>query len=66
MTRKEKIFSMALAIAPVFAKEGIDLQQSLLRNGHANCTIGDKPIPEAYAENLKYWATIFVDELNEE
>lgn len=57
---------MALAIAPVFAKEGIDLQQSLVRNGHTNCTIGDKPIPEAYAENLKYWATKFVDELNKD
>lgn len=68
MTKEEKIFEMAKAIAPIFAKEGLGVQQSVIRNGGSpeHCTIGDKNIPHAYGANLKYWATAFVEELDSE
>lgn len=58
---------MALAIAPIFAKEGITLQMNVLRNGQdiEKCTIKGKDIPHAHGANLKYWATAFVEELYE-
>ena len=64
--RNDKIFQMALALAPTFAKAGLDLQQRLLNNGCdvSSCTVGDKDILHAYGESLKLWATAFVDELN--
>lgn len=67
MTKEDKIFQMALAIAPIFAKEGITLQMNVLRNGQdiEKCTIKGKDIPHAYGANLKYWATTFVEELYE-
>ena len=56
---------MAVAIAPIFAKEGITLQMNMIRNGHdiEKCSIEGKDIPHAYGANLKYWATTFVEEL---
>lgn len=64
--RNDKIFQMALALAPTFAREGLNLQQRLLNNGCdvSSCTIGNKDILHAYGESLKLWATAFVDELN--
>lgn len=68
MTRKKKIFEMAKAIAPVFAKEGAELSKRIIDNGTdpANCMIGGKDILHAYGETLKLWATAFVDELEKE
>lgn len=65
MTKEEKIFEIAKAIAPIFAKEGIQLQQSIIRNGGnpQGCKIGDKDILHSYGENLQLWATAFVEEL---
>lgn len=50
MTKEEKIFEIAKAISPIFAKEGVQLQQSIIRNGGIpqNCKIGDKNIPHSY------------------
>ena len=66
MTRKEMIFEMAKAIAPVIAQQGINSQLDLIRSGinTQDCTIDGKDIPHAYGESLKVWATAFVDELN--
>ena len=68
MTREEKIFEMAKAIAPVFAKEGTELIKRIADNGTdpANCMIGSKDILHAYGESLKLWATAFVDELEKD
>lgn len=64
--RNDRIFQMALALAPIFAREGLNLQQRLINNGCdvSSCTVGDKDILHAYGESLKLWATAFVDELN--
>lgn len=66
MTRKEMIFEMAKAIAPVIAQQGINTQLELIRSGRnpQDCTIEGKDIPHGYGESLKVWATAFVDELN--
>lgn len=66
MTREEKIFEIAKAIAPVFAKAGVDTQENIIKQGHnpQGCTIEGKDIPHAYGENLRIWATAFVDELD--
>lgn len=68
MTKEEKIFEIAKAIAPVFAKEGAELTKRIAENGAnpANCMIGGKDILHAYGESLKLWATAFVDELEKE
>lgn len=66
MTREEKIFEIAKAIAPVFAKAGIDIQEDVIKQGYnpADCRIEGKDFPHAYGENLRIWATAFVDELD--
>lgn len=66
MTRDEKIFEMAKAIAPIFVKEALDLQQGIIQNGGdiENCTIGGKTIISAYGDNIKIWATKIVEELD--
>lgn len=66
MTREEKIFEMAKALAPSIANAGIALQNNLVQRGHKpqDCTVGDKDIPHAYGESLMVWATAFVDELD--
>lgn len=66
MTREEKIFEMAKALAPSIANAGIALQNNLVQRGHKpqDCMIGDKNIPHAYGESLMVWATAFVDELD--
>ena len=66
MTRKEMIFEMAKAIAPVIAQQGIHTQLDIVRSGRnpQDCTVDDKDIPHSYGESLKVRATAFVDELN--
>lgn len=68
MTREEKIFEIAKAIAPIFAKEGAELTKRIVDNGTdpATCTINGKDILHAYGKSVKEWATAFVDELKEE
>lgn len=58
------IFEMMKSIAPVIVKEGINLQYRLVESGSnpANCTVGDKSIPDAYAESARVWAESFVNE----
>lgn len=65
MTREEKIFEMAKALAPTIANVGVTLQNDLIRRGSnpQGCTIGGKDIPHAYGESLRVWAEAFVDEL---
>jgi hypothetical protein len=65
MTKEEKIFEIAKAIAPTIANSGIALQQNLVQRGSnpEKCMIGDKDIPHAYGESLRIWAIAFVDEL---
>ena len=66
MTRDEKIFEIAKAIAPIFVEEGVNLQQRIIKNGAnpENCTIGGKSIISAYTDNIKIWATKIVEELD--
>lgn len=68
MTREEKIFEMAKAIAPIFTQKGVELQQRLIDVGAnpENCDIQGKSIPNAYSECIKEWATAIVDELEKE
>lgn len=68
MTREEKVFQMALAIAPTVANVGITLQDNLVKQGHnpQNCRIGDDTIHHAFGKLLKIWAEAFVDELEGE
>lgn len=65
MTREEKIFEMAKAIAPVFAQEGMNTQNRIIHTGGnpQNCTIEGKDIPHAYGYSVSVWAAAFVDEL---
>ena len=65
MTREEKVFQMALAIAPTIAEDGGRLLARLNDQGHnpQTCRVGDKDIPHAYGETLRVWAEAFVDEL---
>lgn len=65
MTREEKIFEMAKAIAPIVAEIGIDVQNKIVKNGGdpSRCTVCGKDIPHAYGESLRVWAEAFVDEL---
>jgi hypothetical protein len=64
--RNDRIFQMALALAPAFAKEGLNLQQRLLSTGYdiSNRTVEYKDMLHAYGKSLKLWATAFVDELS--
>ena len=66
MTREEKVFQMALAIAPTIAEDGGRLFARLNDQGRnpQECRVGDKDIPHAYGETLRVWAEAFVDELN--
>lgn len=65
MTREMKVFEVAKSIAPVIVQKGIELQERIRNSGGdpAKCMVGDKSIPEAYAENIKYWSEIIVIEL---
>lgn len=65
MTREVKVFEVAKSIAPVIVQKGIELQERISNSGGdpAKCMIGDKSIPEAYAEIIKYWSEIIVIEL---
>ena len=66
MTRDEKIFEMAKAIAPIFVEEGVNLQQRIIQDGGnpENCKIEGKSIISAYGDNIKIWATKIVEELD--
>lgn len=68
MTREEKVFQMALAIAPTIAEDGGLLWGRLSREGSnpQECMIKGKDIPHAYGEILRVWAEAFVDELEGE
>ena len=68
MTREDKIFEMAKAIAPIFTQKGVELQQRLIDAGAnpENCTIQGKTILHAYGESIKEWAIAIVDELEKE
>lgn len=68
MTREEKVFQMALAIAPTIAEDGGRLWGRLSREGSnpQECRIEGKDIPHAYGETLRVWAEAFVDELEGE
>lgn len=68
MTREEKVFQMALAIAPTVAEDGGRLLARLNDQGRnpRECRVGDKDIPHAYGETLRAWAEAFVDELEGE
>ena len=68
MTKEEKIFEIAKAIAPVFAMEGVNLQHKIINNGGdpEKCLIDGKNILHAYGLSLKLWATAFVEELEKE
>lgn len=50
-------------IAPVMVQEGLKLQNHLVELGSnpANCSVGGKDIPHAYAEIAKEWAMAFTD-----
>lgn len=68
MTREEKVFQMALAIAPTIAEDGGRLLARLSDQGRnpQECRVGDKDIPHAYGETLRVWTEAFVDELEGE
>ena len=67
MTKEDKIFQMALAMAPVFAQEGLDLLEKVHNNGYnpAEVTIEGKDIIHSHGHSLKLWATAFVEEIDE-
>lgn len=68
MTKEDKVFEIAKAIAPVVAKEGLDLQMRIAKNGGnpENCKVGSRDIPHSYGYTLKVWAKAFVEELENE
>lgn len=55
--------SFMKVIAPVMVQEGLKLQNHLVELGSnpANCSVGGKDIPHAYAESAKEWAIAFTD-----
>lgn len=60
MTREDKIFEMAKAIAHEFVSINV-LNENLTRK-----VFDEKTVLEYYAQKLKIWATAFVDELEKE
>ena len=60
MTREDKIFEMAKAIAHEFVSINV-LNEDLTRK-----VFDEKTVPEYYAQKLKTWATAFVDELKKQ
>lgn len=68
MTREEKVFQMALAIAPTVANVGITMQDNLVHRGYdpQDLRVGGKNFPHAYGDRLRVWAEAFVDELEGE
>lgn len=60
MTREEKIFEMAKAIAHEFVSINV-LNENLTRK-----VFDEKTVLEYYAQKLKIWAAAFVDELEKE
>lgn len=56
---------MAKAIAPAVANEGMKILLKIVDAGHNpdECTVGGKPLPNAYGKILTRWAEAFVDEL---
>lgn len=59
MTNEAK--QIFLSIAPLFVEKGIALQERVAAAGGdpAKCTVGGKPIIEAYAASAKEWAETF-------
>lgn len=66
MTREEKVFQMALAIAPAVADCGLSFTRQLIneKKNPKDFTFNGKSIPTAHGELLREWAEAFVDELN--
>lgn len=59
MTNEAK--QIFLSIAPLFVEKGIELQERVAAAGGDpdKCTVGGKPIIEAYAASAKEWAETF-------
>jgi len=59
MTNEAK--QIFLSIAPLFVEKGIALQERVAAAGGdpAKCTVGGKPIIEAYAASAQEWAETF-------
>lgn len=59
MTNEAK--QIFLSIAPLFVEKGIALQERVAAAGSdpAKCTVGGKPIIEAYAASAQEWAETF-------
>lgn len=66
MTREEKVFQMALAIAPTVAYFGIAFTRQLIneKKNPKDFTFNGRSIPVAHGGLLREWAEAFVDELN--
>lgn len=67
MTREEKVFQMALAIAPTVADFGIAFTRQLIneKKNPQDFTYG-KSIATAHGELLREWAEAFVEGLEGE
>lgn len=65
MTREEKVFQMALAIAPTVADFGIAFTRQLINKekNPQDFTFNGKSIPTAHGELLREWAEAFVEGL---
>ena len=65
MTREEKVFQMALAIAPTIADFGIAFTRQLIneKKNPQDFTFNGKSIPTAHGELLREWAEAFVEGL---
>ena len=63
MESSEITLEFMKVIAPVIVQEGLKLQNRLVEAGSnpANCTVGGKDIPHAYAESAKEWAVAFAE-----
>ena len=66
MSKKEEVFEMMKAIAPVFVSKGIELQERIIAAGAnpAECTCGGMSILDSQAQSAKEWAEAFVNALN--
>lgn len=64
MEKSEVTLEFMKVIAPVFVQEGLNIQNRLVAAGSnpANCTVGGKDIPHAYAESAKEWAVALAEE----
>lgn len=68
MTREEKVFQMALAIAPTVADFGLAFTRRLIseKKNPQDFTFNGQSIPVAHGGLLKEWAEAFVNKLEGE